>query len=197
MIQTSRRFVASLFFGAPTGAILTVGRVTRESTKTTTVTQSYMLDLHGKPIEGISLDWYAALAFLTYLVCMVWKKGGSLGARILGVKVVDGVEPRGAGVPIHKAIIRYLAMAIGFVPVSAVWIYQRVISEGSADAMFTGDFFRWFMYAGLLAALWSLLLIIQVARKRDPIYDRLAGTAVVRARKVEPAKSDEHGLQQT
>jgi hypothetical protein len=40
------------FFGAPTGAILTVGRVTRDGSATTTVSQGYMLDKDGTPIHG-------------------------------------------------------------------------------------------------------------------------------------------------
>lgn len=57
--------------------------------------------------------------------------------------------------------------------------------------MFTGDFFRWFMYAGLLGVLWVVVLIFQIATKKDPIYDRLAGTAVVRVRGVEPTRPQE------
>jgi uncharacterized RDD family membrane protein YckC len=179
------------FFGAPTGAILTVGRFTREGNTTTTVTQGYMLDKDDNPIHGTSVDGIVALAFLVYLVGMVWKTGRTLGARVVGVKVVDVTEPDASEVPIHKAIIRYLAMAIGFVPLLAVLIFRYVVSGGSADAMFTSDFFRWFIGAGLLAALWTLVLIFQVATKTDPIYDRLAGTAVLRDRGVEPTGPQE------
>jgi hypothetical protein len=179
------------FFGAPTGAILTVGRTTREGTRTTTVSQGYMLDKDDKPTRGTSIDWIVWLTFLIYLVGMVWKTGKTLGARVVGVKVVDVAEPGASKVPIRKAIIRYLAMAIGFVPVFAVLIYRYAVSGGNADAMFTEDFFRWFMYAGLLGALWVVVLIFQIANKRDPIYDRLAGTAVVRVRGVEPTRPQE------
>jgi hypothetical protein len=44
-------------FGATTGATLIVGRTTREGNVTTTVTQGYMLDADGKPIQGTSIDW--------------------------------------------------------------------------------------------------------------------------------------------
>ena len=71
-------------------------------------------------------------------------------------------------------------MMIGAVPMFAVLIYQRVAVGGSADAMFTGSFFTWFTVAGLLGVIWVLVLVIQIARKTDPVYDRLAGTAVVR-----------------
>ena len=46
--------------------------------------------------------------------------------------------------------------------------------------MYTASHFKWFMYSGGLAALWVLLLIFQIAMKSDPVYDRLAGTAVLK-----------------
>lgn len=179
------------FFGAPTGAVLTVGRFTREGNTTTTVTQGYMLDVDGKPIQGTSIDGIVWLSLLVYLIGMVWKSGRTLGARVVGVKVVDTAEPDGAEVPIHKAIIRYLAMATGFVPGFMALIYQYAVSGGSADAMFTGDFFWWLICAVSLGALWTVVLIFQIAAKKDPVYDRLAGTAVVRTRPVEPAAASQ------
>jgi hypothetical protein len=168
------------FFGAPTGAVLTVGRSTREGTTTTTVTQGYMLDQDGKPIHGTSIDWIVQLAFVGYLVGMVWKTGRPLGARAVGVRVVDVAAPGASEVPLRKVIIRYLAMVIGFVPMFGVLIYQYVAQGGNADATFTAEFFHWFMYAGVFAFLWQAVVFFQIATKRDPIYDRLAGTAVVR-----------------
>jgi uncharacterized RDD family membrane protein YckC len=168
------------FFGATTGATLTVGRVTREGSRTTIISQAYMLDAGGQPIDGISIDWFVTLALLAYLVGMVWRTGRTIGARIVGLKVVDATQPGASRVPIGKAISRYLAMAIGFVPLFAILIYQYVVNSGNADAMFTDNFFLWFMYAGGLGVLWEVVLIIQIAAKKDPVYDRLAGTAVVR-----------------
>ena len=168
------------FFGAPNGATLTVGRTTREGSTTTTVTQGYMLDKDGAPINGTAIDGLVQLAILAYLIGMIWKTGRTLGARVAGLRVIDTTQPGTPGVPIHKAVIRYLAMAIGFVPVFAVLIGRYAVADGSADAMFTGSFFRWFISAGVVAMLWGIVLTIQVAMKKDPIYDRLAGTAVVR-----------------
>ena len=169
------------FFGAPTGAILTVARVARDGGATTTVSQSYMLDKDGTPVHGRSIDWIFQLAFVVYLVAMIWKTGRTLGSRVVKVKVIDAANPGAAGVPLRKVIGRYLAMMIGALPAFALLIYQRIAVGGSADAMFTGEFFRWFGYAAVLGGIWALVLIIQVARKRDPVYDRLAGTAVVRS----------------
>lgn len=167
-------------FGATTGAILTVSRVTRQGATTTRVSQGYMLDSSGQPIHGTSIDGIAEAAFLAYLVLMIWKTGRTLGSRVLSIRVVDVSNPGASEVSLRKVILRYLAMTIGFLPALAVLIYQVETTAGSSDAVFTGDFFRWFAIAGLIAALWVLVLVIQVARKRDPIYDRLAGTAVLR-----------------
>jgi len=168
------------FFGATTGATLTVGRTTKEGVTTTTVSQTYMLDKDGGPINGTSIDGIVGLAFLAYLVVMVWRTGRSLGARVTKVRIVDTENPGASGVPLRKAIIRYLAMAIGAVPAFAILIYRYAIYGGSADAVFTADFFQWFIYAAAFGALWVIVLILQIAMKKDPVYDRLAGTAVLR-----------------
>jgi RDD family len=168
------------FFGMPNGATLTVGRTTHEASATTTVSQGYMLDKDGTPISGAAIDWLVQLALLAYLVGMIWKTGRTVGGRILGLRVIDTTRPDTSKVPIHKAVIRYLAMAIGFVPMFAALAYQYAVTNHSADAMFTGDFFRWFAYAAVFGGLWAIVLIMQIAMKTDPFYDRLAGTAVVR-----------------
>jgi uncharacterized RDD family membrane protein YckC len=168
------------FFGATTGATLTVGRVTRSQNNTTTVSQGYMLDKDGTPIHGRSIDWIVQLAFCAYLVGLVWKTGRTVGSRIVGVRIIDTADPAAPGVPLGKTIGRYLAIMIGAVPAFALLIYQYATRGGDADSMFTGDFFRWFSYAGVLGGLWAIVLIVQIARKRDPFYDRLAGTAVVK-----------------
>jgi uncharacterized RDD family membrane protein YckC len=174
------------FFGAPTGITLTVGRITREGTTKTTVSQGYMVDKDGAPIHGTSIDEIVGLAFLAYLVGMVWKTGKTVGARIVGIRVVDVASPNTSGVPLRRAIIRYPAMMIGTAPALAVLIYQYVVSRGVADAMFTADLFRWVGYTGGISALWMIVLIFQIARKSDPVYDRLAGTAVLRDRSLHP-----------
>ncbi|MBU6462174.1 MAG: RDD family protein [Bradyrhizobium sp.] len=167
------------FFTAKTGGVLTVGRATRDGNVTTTVTQSYMIDRNDKPIHGYAIDWIASLALLAYLVVMIWKSGRSLGDRVVKLKVIDTTNPAARGVPLGKAFLRYPAMMIGFVPAFALLIW-RIMVGGSADAMFTPDTFKWMAVTFSLAGVWIIVLIVQIARKRDPYYDRLAGTAVIR-----------------
>jgi hypothetical protein len=168
------------FFGATTGAVLTVGRSTKQGSITTTVSQGYMLDKAGSPITGFSIDWIAALALLVYLVAMVTNTGKTIGDRILQIRVVDIAEPSVSVVPIRKVLMRYLAMTIGYAPMFAVLIHQYATRGGDVEAMASGNFFGWFTYAGAFAFLWIALLLIQIVMKRDPVYDKLAGTAVVR-----------------
>jgi hypothetical protein len=168
------------FFGATTGAILTVARVTRVGTGTKMVRQGYMLNKNGDPVSGMSLDPIAGLTFLAYLLGMIWKRGRTLGGRIVGVRVVDVAEPDKRGAPITKTIMRYLVMVIGLIPGLALLAYRWLTTDGSADAMFEGGFFQWLIYAVLVEAVWCIVLIVQIAQKKDPAYDRLAGTAVLK-----------------
>jgi len=167
-------------FNATTGVILTVGRTTKEGSVTKTVNQSYMVDEKGDPIDGIVIDWIAILALLVYLVGMIWKTGKTIGARMVGIRFIDAAQPSGPGIPLPKAITRYLAIEIGLIPALALLAYLKMTTDGSADAIFGDEFFRWFMVTIFVAVVWYVLLIAQIARKRDPIYDRLAGTMVVR-----------------
>jgi uncharacterized RDD family membrane protein YckC len=127
------------------------------------------------------MDWIMVCAFFIYLLAMIWKTGKTIGARAVGIRVAEAEGPRRIGVSIQKAIVRFLAMGIGFVPAIALLAYRRLTTDGSADEMFAGSFFQLMMYSLLIAGLWSLVLIVQIVRKRDPLYDRLAGTIVVRS----------------
>ena len=112
---------------------------------------------------------------------MIWKTGRTLGARVVKIRVVDVAQPAASGVPLRKVTIRYLAMAIGAMPAFAILIYQRVTVGGSADGIFNASSLPWFGYAALFAAGWVIILTMQIGTKKDPVYDRLAGTAVIRA----------------
>jgi RDD family len=177
------RVCRTSFFGATTGAILTVGRVTSAAHTTTTVTQGYMLDKDGTPVKGVSIDWIFQVTLLVYLVGMICKTGRTLGGRAAGIRVTDVTNPEAAGVPLGKAIIRYLAIFIGAVPAFALLGYQYVAAGGGADEMFSATFFQWFQVAGAIGGIWTIVLIVQIARKKDPVYDRLAGTAVLKVSK--------------
>jgi RDD family len=167
--------------GAPTGAILTVGRAARNGAATATVSQGYMLDKDGRPIDGTSIDWIPMLAYYSYRIGMVWKTGRTLGARYVRsryvrLRIIDAARPNASGVPIHKTIIRYLAMMIGFLPMVAVAIHPLASVRVDADAFPVASF----KFAGFLGLVWVVVLIYQIAAKKDPVYDKLARTIAIR-----------------
>jgi hypothetical protein len=172
--------------GATTGAVLTVARVTRNQNSTTTVSEGYMLDKDGNPVNGKSIDWIFQLALVAYLIGMFWKTGRTVGCRAMRMKLIDTRNLAAVGVPLGKAIGRYVAMFLGAVPALALLLYGFVTVGHNADALFTPQFFQWFMYAALIGGIWAIVLIVQVARKRDPYYDRMAGTAVVKIQATPP-----------
>jgi RDD family len=173
------------FFGAETARTLQVARITKEGRITKTVWRGYMLDRDGHPIDGVSIDWLVVAVLIAYLFALETRTGATLGDRWMRVRVIDGLAPDACGVPLRKIIIRYLAMLIGFAPMIAVWLVYAVRYgldiEAIIEAIAETDFFTWFIPAGLLAFGWLVFVSVQIAMKRDPLYDSIAGTAVVRA----------------
>jgi uncharacterized RDD family membrane protein YckC len=169
------------FFGAQTAKILQVGRVTKEGTTTQTVWRGYMLDLDGHPINGLSLDWIVLAVFVVYLIAMKAVTGATLGDRRMGIRLVDAAMPDCGGVAWHQITIRYLAMLVGFVPGLAVMLIFFVAhGDANPEAVAANDLFAWIGTIGILYLGWIAFLCVPVIRKRDPLYDRMAGTAVVR-----------------
>ena len=171
------------FFGAQTARTLLVGRDTKEGAITKTVSRYYMLDRHGRPIDGVSADGIVTMAFIAYLFAMEARTGASLGDRAMRIRVVDAAVPAAPSVPLRKIVTRYLAASVGFLPMLAValaylslaYLYGADLEEISASSIFT-----WLGITGAAAFGWVIFLTVQIIRKRDPLYDRIAGTAVVR-----------------
>jgi uncharacterized RDD family membrane protein YckC len=170
------------FFGAETARRLQVGRVTKVGLNTTSVWQGYMLDRNGHPVDGVSIDWIVMAAFIAYLFAMETRKGASLGDRWMRIRVIDAAAPGASGVPLRKIVVRYLATLIGFAPMFALLLVYFTWYESDLDAIAASGFFTWLKLAGVIAFAWFIIICYQVVRKRDPLYDRIAGTAVVRVR---------------
>jgi uncharacterized RDD family membrane protein YckC len=168
------------FFGAETARRLQVGRVTKEGITTKTVSRGYMLDRDGQPINGVSINWMVMMVFIAYLLAMETRTSATLGNLAVRIRVIETAEPDYLGVPFRKVIIRYLVMLIGFVPLITVALVYGVRYGEDLEAIADSNFFTWLRIAGIAAVGWGIFLTVQVARKRDPLYDRIAGTAVVR-----------------
>jgi len=168
-------------FGAPTAHSLTVARLTTNGDKTASFTYSvgrtYALDAQGAPIQAFALDNVAFVVLALYLVAMKSLRGQSLGDRLARVKLVDIANPSRVGAPVWKVVLRYLAMALGLLPVAA-WLGFLAFEFGvAASGHMSATLF--FVLCGIAVA-WALANLILIARKLDPIYDRIGGVSVRR-----------------
>lgn len=169
------------FFGAQTGRSLTVGRAEKHGLITKTIFRTYMLNKAGDPIQGLSIDSYVLLVLIAYLVVLTTRTGQTLGDRLARIRVVDTAGPPMAGVPLRNAVARYAVITVGYIPLFAVLIIAGWISENDVEALSSGATADWLIGGAMVAAIWTVILVGQVALKRDPFYDRLAGTSVVKA----------------
>jgi hypothetical protein len=123
------------------------------------------------------------LALSAYMVAMETRTGATLGSRAMRICVIDAATLAGPSVPLRKIVLRYLAMLIGFLPILAVLlIFLIVLWKHGWDVgeIATVNFLNWFLVAGFVLFGWIIFLGVQIAFKRDPLYDRIAGTAVLR-----------------
>jgi uncharacterized RDD family membrane protein YckC len=167
------------FFGAQTAKILRVGRATQEGAITRTVWRDYMLDQDGRPVDGVSADWIVMMAFIAYLLTMETRTGATLGDRAIRIRVVDAAVPVAPSVPLSKVMTRYLAVLIGFLPMLAVVLAYFGRYGANLEEIGASNIFTWLWITGAAAFGWIIFLTVQIIRKRDPLYDRIAGTAVV------------------
>jgi uncharacterized RDD family membrane protein YckC len=167
----------SSFFGLETGrefrALHVTTQTSGDSKRVFWTGRKYPLGPDSRPVNAASLDWIPFVALGAYLIVLQRRFGATLGMRALGIRSLDKREPRRVGLTWRGAIIRNLAPWLGLVPMFGV--LALVILLGPGD-------FVWLALplAAALGLLWDIWNLVQVIRKRDPPYDRLAGTAVVR-----------------
>ena len=136
-------------------------------------------DACGVPLRKVAMRYLAMLiGFLPILAGLLVYFGmfGSLGeAHALIVKLSRAsLFDNEVGSQIYSA-----SRAVHWHPVlAAYWLELPGILQGAGAPSL--DAVEWLLDAGSLVLKgWALLLAVQIARKRDPLYDRWAGTAVV------------------
>ena len=176
----------SLLGLADTGRVLTVGKISTVnqgySSATTSIGRTYGLGADGLRRGVVSLDGLVLLFFLIYLILLQSRYGATAGMALLKIRVISAESPRSVGVPPLKALIRLVVLFVGFIPVLAYLIWRFLPREAdlqqflgypsrSAPILLTA--------ALLLSGAFYLWILIDVIRRRDPVYDRIARTAVV------------------
>lgn len=172
----------SSFFGLPTSRDLTIGTVQQEGNTTTGLYYTYSLDGDGKPNNAVQTDWIAILALLAYLIAMEHRTGATIGKRALGLRAVPTHAPSQIGLSLKQAAIRNFAQFIGMVPALLVLFIFLFVAMDPLTAMESSSFWTLFTIAIIIQLAWVIWIIVSVSNKRDPIYDRIAGTSVLRTR---------------
>lgn len=123
----------------------------------------------------------AVVALLIYVITMEWRRGATIGKRLLGMRAVDTSAPSSQiGIPLRKAVVRQLAMWIGAIPALLIMVKVLILSEDPLSAMSGSGFWLAFTVALFVEIVWFIWIIVSVSKKHDPIYDRIAGTSVLR-----------------
>lgn len=171
------------FLGFDINRVLIVSKTTQSGNVTTSVSQSYALDANGLPSDGVfDVTWVAVLLLLAYLVIMEIRSGRTLGKRATGIKVIDAAAPDRVGISAGKALGRQVMMWIGLAPgFIAPIALSGFFSTAELEPFFNGPYFvPALILIGLIGFGWALWIVISLVRKVDPIYDRIAGTSVLR-----------------
>lgn len=76
-------------------------------------------------------------------------------------------------------------MMIGIVPAFVVmyWWQGKLFAEGAAQefsTLLSPSYIASTAITGMIQLAWLIWIIVSVSNKRDPIYDRIAGTSVLR-----------------
>src|ERR1700681_3691788 len=162
--------------GLPTARTLRVSRITKDGTVTKVAQIRQRLDADGKPTPGLPLDIFV-LPLLIALRFALDRIGGSMGRRICRLRLSnasDGQYPP----PTTSLSRRYAAQAL---PLAPAWIWSVYAALFPGQELL-GSTLYWLFWAGtgipLLIA--ALIAADSIIRRRDALYDRFAGTRVLR-----------------
>jgi hypothetical protein len=181
-------------FGHDTAATLVASKrtATTEGSRTTesVVSVSYPMNARGEFVDAVHVDIlaYAALAFV-----VVWQwatRGRTIGGRLARVRIIrteNGGAPTAAADggaigwgPALKRLVLWVLMSWAFALPALVLMtafYWLAAQSGQMWPVLVG---LGLALAGLLAQIvLSLVILIDIVKRRDPLYDRWAKTAAI------------------
>jgi hypothetical protein len=158
--------------GFELGRFLQISRTERTDSGTTTEWERFWLDAEGRVTErpGYDVSGLSGLVLLVYFIGMEARYGATVGKWIMRSRVVVRSDPAKQALGIPRALGRRLLMMLVFVAILPV-LFAPIGTDLRSISIRVG---------AALAAAWVVWIVISMVRKRDTIYDRLAGTAVVR-----------------
>jgi hypothetical protein len=125
------------------------------------------------------------LLIFTYFVLLEAWSGATIGKKLVGIGTVQLSNPARRGLPVGTALWREFVKIVGFLPPLLLMAYGAMLIPELADARSLDVHEGWFVITQLLQFLpliWLAWIGISLVNHNDPVYDRAAGTAVVRTR---------------
>ncbi len=164
--------------GFDTERRLVASKAAEGGTEMPSAEKEYYLGADGQPVDAWPVNDAAVLILLAYLVVMDWWQGATFGKQFIRVRTVTTDDPNRIGMPIGKAITRQLVL---WAPLWLAYLSMAILlfSLGDDQLSAIGEHPAGTAVLIAVAAItigWFLWISVQVARKQDPIYDRLAGT---------------------
>lgn len=190
----SARHCSGSLFGFPTFAQLVVGKASRETTESGAIIEreqwvSYPMNARGQFIDAYRMDIPADIAFVVAILWQWAARGRTLGGRLLRLRIAwrapDGsvVGPDlGEGIGWWAAIKRLLfswLVGFAFVPglLLVFGLYFLLSTLGQPGLAKIALFAL--IPIGIGQLVFLLMILTDIVQRRDPIYDRWAGTAAV------------------
>ena len=169
----------SSFFGFQTAHVLTVATVTQNGSTTKTISRSYTLDGEGRPNSAFVADWLAIVLLFAYVIPFETLRGATFGKSLVRIRTVVKKTPERIGLPLKTTLGREGAKLLGFIP-GLMFPLMFLAGYGPDNPQWDEVFWPLSLCVLAVSFAWAAWIIADVVRKRDPIYDRLAGTAVLR-----------------
>ncbi len=167
------------FFSAETARQLTISHVTKDGNTQPTVSQTYMVSRNDKVIDGWSLDWPAWIALFAYLFWARLREDGTIGDRANKIILVDDSLKTMSPPNVRQMTIRTLVLLGPMVAAMLGAAFLFYLDGHSADQLAsTGDWI-WLIALAAPVLIFYLMCSVQIALKRDPVWDRMARTAML------------------
>lgn len=132
--------------------------------------------------------------FLYFVIMETWR-GATIGKGIVGIRTIDRADPDRIGLPFGKALLRELGKIAGLLPsLVFMFFFVRIMfsafetgtPEQIAKTLESSGAFTWMlpvqMIAQFLPLAWMIWIAVSLSGNRAPMYDRWAGTTVVRTK---------------